>query len=104
MLLTGLKATTNKCVPPSFVLKGNKCILSCAISPVGANSPLNESNEELRMKHSGVYIFIVLYSFFKVMQSKQRWIWSYLSSEDQNKKNAWLNWQETDKTDTGRGW
>ena len=24
---------------------------SCAIFPVGANNPLNESNEELRLKH-----------------------------------------------------
>ena len=27
-----------------------------------------------------------------------------LSSEDQNQKNASLDWQETHKADTGRGW
>ena len=30
-----------------FIVKDNKCILSCT---VGANSPLNKSSEELRMK------------------------------------------------------
>ena len=40
----------------------------CVISPVGANSPLNESNEELRMKHSDAYgyIFFVLFCSFKM--------------------------------------
>jgi len=33
-------------------------------------------------------------------------IWSFyhLFSEDQNKKNVQLDWQETDNVDTGRGW
>ena len=39
------------CVLPCFVATGKKCILSCDISPIGANSPLNESNEKLRTKH-----------------------------------------------------
>ena len=54
----------------------------------GANSPLNESNEELRMKQYVVFVFhSSCFDFFKIMQSKQRQIWSYyhLSSEDQNK-------------------
>ena len=40
------------CVPPCFVSTGNKCILLSAFSPIGANGPLNENNEELRMEHS----------------------------------------------------
>ena len=39
-----------------------KYILPCDISPIGAKIPLNESNKELRMEHSGVYIFIVVFS------------------------------------------
>ena len=43
-------------------------------------------NETVRV----IYISQFLFHFFKIMQSKQRQIWSYyhLSSEDQNKKNA----------------
>ena len=42
---------------PSFVLTDNKCIISCAITwSKYQNSPLNESNEELRMKQSMVFI------------------------------------------------
>ena len=44
----------------------NTCIVSCAIFAIGANSPLNESNEELRGKH------LCFSVFFKIMQSKQR--------------------------------
>ena len=58
----------------------------CVISSFGANSPLNKNNEELRIKHS-VYIFVFLFRFlfvfvfcfFKIMQSKQRQIWSNFS-------------------------
>ena len=32
------------------VVPDSKCILSCAISAVRANNPLNESNEELRFR------------------------------------------------------
>ena len=53
------------CVLPCFVLTGNKCILSCT---TGASSPLNESNDELIMKHGGVYIFIVLFCVFLLSQ------------------------------------
>ena len=40
------------CVAPFFLqlITDNTFILSCAVSPIGANSPLNESSEELRMK------------------------------------------------------
>ena len=31
------------------------------------HKPLNESNEELRKKHSGVYIFILFFPFFIVV-------------------------------------
>ena len=51
------------CVPPSSVLTDNKCIFSCAFSTTEANSPLNESNEELRMKL--VFIFSSFFSFFE---------------------------------------
>ena len=47
------------CVLPSFVLTNHKCILSCAI----IWSPLNESNEELRMKQQR-YLFYYIVSFF----------------------------------------
>ena len=47
-------------VLPSLVLADNKCILSCAIFPIGANSPLNENR---RIKHSGVYTSIVFCLF-----------------------------------------
>ena len=52
-----------------------------------------------------VYIFIILSRFFKIMQSKLRGIRRYyhLSSDDQNKKNVSLDWQETDNVDTGCG-
>ena len=48
------------------LITDNTCILSCAISPIGANSPLNESSEELRMKR-------LRFSFFsplKIMQAE----------------------------------
>ena len=73
------------CVLP-FVLSNNKCILHTVFLP------LNESKKELRMKPGGVYILIVFFHFFKIMQSVQS---CNLSSEDQNKKNAGLarDWQ-----------
>ena len=40
------------CVPPSFALIDNKYILLCAI----IRSPLNESNEELRIKQQCLYL------------------------------------------------
>ena len=44
----------------------------------GANSPLNESDEELRMKEYVVFIFHgSCFVSFKIMQSKQRQFWSY---------------------------
>ena len=69
-----------------FVVKDNKCILSCTVSPIGANSPLNKSSEELRMKQWCWY-FHSSFQLFKIMQSKQRWHWSsyHLSLEDQNR-------------------
>ena len=89
------------CVLPSFVLTDNKCILSCAI--IWSKQPIERKqrraeNETVR----GIYISQFLFRFFKIMQSKQRQIWSYyhLSSEDQNKKNAQLDWQQTDNADT----
>ena len=50
--------------------------------------------------HSSRFVFL------KIMQSKQTQIWNYyrLSSEDQNKKTSYLDWQETDNIDTGRSW
>ena len=92
------------CVPPSFVLKDNKYILSC-----GANSPQNESNEELRMKqwcldlHSSFPLFSFLSQDYAI-NAEIIWTYYHLSSEDQNKKNVQLDWQETDNADTGRGW
>ena len=51
-------------VLPFIVLADNKCILSCAIFPIGANSPLNESRR--RMKHSDVYMSLVFCLFVVV--------------------------------------
>ena len=59
------------CVPPSSVLTDNKCIFSCAISTIEANSPLNESNEELRMKQWCLYLHNS-FRFSKIIESKQR--------------------------------
>ncbi len=91
------------CVPPSFVLIDNKYVLSCAV--IRANSPLNESNEELRMKQWCLYLHSS-FPFFQDYAIRAEIIWSYyhLSSEDQNKKNVQLDWQETDNVDTGCGW
>ena len=89
------------CVSPSFVLIDNKYILLCAI----IRSPLNESNEELRLKQGCLYLHSS-FPFFRDYTIKAEIIWSYyyLSSEDQNKKNVQFDWQETDNVDTGRGW
>ena len=49
------------------MLTDNKCIISCAITwSKYQNSPLNESNEELRMKQSMVFIVpnSCFFSFF----------------------------------------
>ena len=77
------------CVPPSFVLIDNKYILSCTINVLyGANSPLNESSEELRMKQWCLYLHT--FTFFQDYAIKAEIIWSYccLTLEDQNKKNV----------------
>ena len=50
------------CLPPSFVLIDNKCILSCAIM-WSFCCPLNESNEELRMKQWHLYFHTFFSSF-----------------------------------------
>ncbi len=73
------------CVLPSFVLIDNKYILSCVI----IRSPLNKSNEELKMKQWCLYLHSS-FSFFQDYAIKAEIIWSYyhLSSEDQNKKNV----------------
>ena len=91
------------CVPPSFVLIDNKYIISCAI--IRSKQPV-ERKQRRTENETGVYIFIVLFHFFEDYAIKSEIIWSYyhLSSEDQNKKNVQLNWQETDSVDTGRGW
>ena len=64
---------------------------------------MNESNEELRMD-SGVLDFHSCLCF-QDYAIKAEIIGSYyhLSSEDQNKKNVELDWQETDNVDTSRG-
>ena len=95
------------CVLPSFVLTDNKCILSCIL--IWSKQP-TEQKQRRTETETVVFISLLVYSsfsiFFKIMQSKQRQIWSYphLSSEDQNEKNTQLNWQETDNADTGHGW
>ena len=79
------------CVPPSFVLIDNKYILSCKNINVlyGANSPLNESSEELRMKQWCLYLH-TSFTFFQDYAIKAEIIWSYcrLTLEDPNKKNV----------------
>ena len=55
-------------VPPSFVLIGNKCILSCTII-------LNKSNEELRMKQWCLYLHSS-FPFFQDIAIKVDIIWS----------------------------
>ena len=59
------------CVPPCFVSTDNKCILLCPISPIGASCPLNESNEELRMKQWCLY-FHSSFPFFSRLYNQGR--------------------------------
>ena len=68
------------CGPPSFVLTHNKCILSFAIFPRAKTE-----------NKTVVFIFSWFFTvFFKIMQSKQRQIWSYyhLSSTTQTQVAA----------------
>ena len=92
------------CVPPSFVLIDNKYILSCAV--IRSKQPVERKQ---RRTENETVVFISSQFFSNLFQDyaiKAEIIWSYydLSSEDQNKKNVQLDWQETDNTDTGRGW
>ena len=91
------------CVPPSFVLIDNKYILSCAI--IRSKQPV-ERKQRRTENETVVFISSQFFSFFQDYAIKVEIIWNYyhLSSEDQNKKNVQLNWQETDNVDTGRGW
>ena len=91
------------CVPPSFVLIDNKYILSCAI--IWSKQPV-ERKQRRTENETMVFISSQFFSFFQDQAIKAEIIWSYyhLSSEDQNKKNVQLDWQETDNVDTGRGW
>ena len=64
--MTKLKIIIRNMRAPSFVTDNNTCIFPCAISHI--HSPLNESNEELRMKHlcfSDCFLFLFLLCFFK---------------------------------------
>ena len=98
------------CVPPSFVLINNKYILSCAI----ISSPLNESNEELRMKQWCLYLHSS-FPFSRLRhQSRDNLSYYHLSSEGKKEREREcflfvcfflsLTRQETDNVDTGRGW
>ena len=93
-------------VPPSFVLIHNKYILSCATMDQVAHS-VNGTNEEMRMKQWCLYLhssFSVFFSQDYAIKAEVIWSYYHLSSEDQNKNNVQLDWQETDNADTGRGW
>ena len=98
------------CVPPSFVLIDNKYILSFAI--IWSKQPTKRKqrrteNETVVFISSQFFSYFFKLFFLKIMQSgKEEIIWSYyhLSSEDQNKKNVQLDWQEADNANTGCGW
>ena len=84
----GIGHVSSFCVPP-FVLTDDKCIFSCVIFPTGANSPLNQSNKELRMKQWGIY-FHSSFPFFQdyAIKAETDLELHHSSSEDQNKKNV----------------
>ena len=85
------------CVPPSFVLKDNKCILSCAITR--SKQPV-ERKQRRTENETVVFISSQFFPFFEDYRIKAEIIQSYchLSSEDQIKKNVQLDWQETDRS------
>ena len=91
------------CVPPSFVLTDNKCILSCAITR--SKQPV-ERKQRRTENETVVFTSSQFFSIFQDYAIKAEIIWSYyhLSSEDQNKKNVQLDWEETDNVETGRVW
>ena len=91
------------CVPPSFVLIDNKHILSCAII---RSKQLVERKQRRTENETVVFISSQFFSIFQDYAINAEIIWSYyrLCSEDQNKKNVQLDWQETDNVDTGCGW
>ena len=93
------------CVPPSFVLKDNKYVRSCVI--IRCKQPI-ERKQQRTENETVVFISSSFFSnfFSQDYAIKAEIIWSYyhLFSEDQNKKNVQLDWQETDNVDTGRGW
>ena len=97
------------CVPPSFVLIDNKYILSCAIirskQPADRNQRRTENETAVLISSQFFSSSFSLFSSSQNYAVKAEIIWSYyhLSSEDQNKKNVQLDWQETDNVDTGRG-
>ena len=71
-------------VPPSFALTENKSNLACAISPIGVNSPLNESNEEER----NIVVFHSSFPFFQdhaIKSETDLELLNHVASEDRNK-------------------
>ena len=89
-------------VLPSFVLIDDKHIFFMCYYK---DQITHTKNEELRMKQWCLYLHSS-FPFFQDYAIKAEIIYSYyhLSSEDQNKKNVQLDWQETDNVDAGRGW
>ena len=65
---------------------------------------MNESNEELIM-NNGVYIFIVLFRFFEIMQSKQRYfgVTTIYLRKTKVKRTFSSTGEEIDNADTGYG-
>ena len=65
--------------------------------------PLNESNEELRMKQWCLYLHSS-FPFFKIMQSKRQSYYHYLSSEDKKEKEKSLVRLVRDRQRRYRSW
>ena len=93
------------CVQPSFVLIDNIYSLSCAI--VRRKQPVER--KQRRTENESETVAFISSQFFSIFlrlcnQNRDNWSYYHLSSEDQNKKNVQLDYQETDNVDTGRGW
>ena len=91
------------CVPPSFVLIDNKCIIYLCIllcTIIRSKQPV-ERKQRRTENETVVFTFSQFFSIFPDYAIKAEII---LFSEDQNKKNVQLDWQEIDNVVTGRGW
>ena len=72
----------------------------------GANSPLNESSEELTMEQWCLYFhsYFSLFQDYSVNAEIDLELPPFIFGEQKNKKDDRLEREDTNNTDTGRGW